>query len=50
MLKESRWQKLLDSIEGVIDSLPLQYGTNWSRLIKNRSDRSLAREFRKKLL
>lgn len=49
VIRESNWEELLDKIEGVLDSLPPRYGTNWSRVGKERWQRKMERASRQSL-
>lgn len=49
VIRENYWEELLDKFEGVIDSLPPQYGTNWQRVGRERRERRLERSSRQQL-
>lgn len=50
IIKESRWQKLLDQVEALLDKIPPQYGTNWSRVESEKRTRRIDRHARGELL
>ena len=49
VIKESNWGEFIDRIESLIDTLPPRYGTNWSRIGRDRWERKIARVARKSL-
>ncbi|HLD25386.1 MAG TPA: Trp family transcriptional regulator [Patescibacteria group bacterium] len=50
IIKESRWQKLLDQIDVLLDKIPPRYGTNWSRVESDKRQRRMDRRSRSELL
>lgn len=50
IIKDSRWQKLLDQFESLLDTLPLQYGTDWHQASKERRNSRMNRRARGNLL
>jgi uncharacterized protein YerC len=46
VIHESNWEELVDKIEAIMDSLPPRYGTNWSRVGKERWQRKVERASR----
>lgn len=49
VIHESNWEELIDKIDALIDSLPPRYGTNWSRVGKERWQRKIERASRQSL-
>lgn len=49
VIKQSNWEEFIDSIQATIDDMPPVYGTNWSRVGKDRWQRKIARATRKSL-
>lgn len=47
--KETRWQKLLDQVDGLIDALPPRYGSNWSRVGSEKRQRRIDRNSRQQI-
>jgi uncharacterized protein YerC len=43
VIKKSDWESLIDTFEGFLDSLPPRYGTNWSRVGRERRERRMER-------
>ncbi len=43
IIKDASWQKILDRIDSLLDALPPGYGTNWSRVGKERRERRMDR-------
>jgi len=49
VIKESKWEDFIDKIEGAIDSLPPRYGTDWSKVGRERWQRKIDRVSRRSL-
>lgn len=49
VIRESYWEEFIDKIEALIDVLPPRYGTNWSRVGKERGVRKIQRLSRQSL-
>ncbi len=49
VIAESVWEELVDKFDAVIDSLPPRYGSNWSRVGRERWERKLERASRQSL-
>lgn len=49
IINETRWQKLLDQVDALLDKLPSAYGTNWSRIGKEKWQRKMERSSRQEL-
>ncbi|OGG28401.1 hypothetical protein A3A64_03615 [Candidatus Gottesmanbacteria bacterium RIFCSPLOWO2_01_FULL_48_11] len=49
VIKESKWESLLDKIEALLDTLPPQYGTDWSKAGKEKWKRTMERATRQTL-
>lgn len=49
IMKETRWQKMLDQIDTLLDQIPPRYGTNWSAIGKEKWQRKMERSSRQKL-
>lgn len=50
IIEESRWQRLLDQIDTLLDKIPPRYGTNWSQAGKAKWQRKMERSSRGELL
>jgi len=50
IMKESRWQKLLDQVDALLDKIPPQYGSDWRRIGKEKWQRKMVRASRRELL
>jgi len=46
VIRENYWEEFVDKVEGFIDALPPRYGTNWSRVGKERWVRKTERASR----
>ena len=46
VIKESNWESLIDKIDSFVDALPPHYGTNWSRVGKEKFQRKSERSAR----
>lgn len=46
VIYESYWEEFIEKMEALIDSLPSQYGTNWTRVGKERWQRKIERASR----
>ncbi len=49
IIQKSNWDKFIDTLDAMFDSLPPRYGTNWSRKGKEKFKALQARESRKPL-
>lgn len=49
IIKESRWEKLLDQFDAILDKLPPRYGSDWSRAGREKRQRTLDRNSRQTL-
>lgn len=46
MMRQQNWQKLLDRIDALLDSLPLRHGVNWTQMGTERRQRRIERSVR----
>jgi uncharacterized protein YerC len=46
IIQEGNWDQFMDAIDAFIDSLPPKYGTNWSRVGKEKWQRKINRASR----
>lgn len=49
VIKVSKWEELLDKLEGMFDLIPPRYGTDWSRAGKEKWQRKIERLSRQSL-
>lgn len=49
VIKENEWENFLDHIDEFLDSLPPRYGTNWSRVGKEKWLRRVERRVKKSI-
>lgn len=49
IIAETHWEQFLDKIEEMFDKLPPRYGTNWSRVGKEKWQRKMQRSTRQTL-
>lgn len=49
MIQGSNWQKIIDRVEALLDTLPPRYGTNWQEAGKAKWRRKMARSTRASL-
>jgi len=46
VIKESNWEGLIDKIDSFVDALPPRYGTDWSKIGKEKWQRKIGRAAR----
>lgn len=49
VIKENNWEQFIDSIEALLDKIPPGYGTDWSRIGKEKWQRKMARASRQSI-
>lgn len=46
IIRESRWEEFIDKLDAFLDELPPRYGTDWTRVGKERFQRKMERRSR----